>query len=53
MCVSLTLCYDSRLVRYTVVSLVVAKFKPFIFCTCDVSLFYAANVFILMIQYDS
>jgi hypothetical protein len=46
------LCYNGSLVIWKVVSLTTAKFKPLISSVSGFALFYAANVFILMILYD-
>jgi hypothetical protein len=46
------LCYNGSLVTWTVVGLTTAKFKPLIFSTSDFTLFYTADMFILMILYD-
>jgi hypothetical protein len=44
-------CYNSSLVTWTVVSLIVTKFNPLIFSTSGFALSYAHNTFILMILY--
>jgi hypothetical protein len=46
------LCYNGNLVTWTVVSLTTAKFKPLMFSLSGFSLFYIANMFILMNLYD-
>jgi hypothetical protein len=51
-CLLLILCCNGSLVSWTVVSLIAAKFKPFIFYISGVVLFYAANKFIPVILYD-
>jgi hypothetical protein len=48
----LILCYNGRLVTWTVVSLTTAKFKPITFSTSGFALSYADTMFILMILYD-
>jgi hypothetical protein len=46
------LCYNGRLLTWTVVSLTKAKFKPLIFSMSGLALSYTANMLILMILYD-
>jgi hypothetical protein len=46
------LCYNGSLVIWTVVGLIIAKFKPLIFSMSGFTLSYTANMFILMILYD-
>jgi hypothetical protein len=47
-----SLCYNGSLVTWTVVSLTISKFKPFMFSVSGFALSYTANMFILMILYD-
>jgi hypothetical protein len=52
MSILLILCYNGSLVVWTVVSLGAAKFMPLMFSTSGFALFYATNMFILMLLYD-
>jgi hypothetical protein len=46
------LCYNGKLITWTVLSLTTAKFKPPIFSMSGFALSYTANMFIRMILYD-
>jgi hypothetical protein len=46
------LCYNGRLVTWTILSLITAKFKPLMFSLSGFALSYTTNMFILMIMYD-
>jgi hypothetical protein len=52
MSILLIFCYNGSLITWTVVSLIIAKFKPLIISVSGFALSYTANMFILIILYD-